>query len=123
MSCSCSNGWLDLFTCFSGCLLLQALETKAGGSSLAARLELLSGAVTQLVMDHVSQALFNADRLALGMHMAHNLAPHMLQPQDWDIFLGNSVSEGELPKPLLQVVLCLYQCFYCNTIAGLNRDI
>lgn len=74
---------------------LQALQTKSGGSSLAARLEVLSSAITQLVMDHVSQALFNADRLPLGMHMARSLAPHLMQPQDWDIFLGKSA--GGIP--------------------------
>lgn len=75
------------------CLLAQALQTRSGGASLAARLELLSKAVTQLMMDHVSQALFNADQLAHGMHMARSLAPHLLQPQGWDIFLGNAVGE------------------------------
>ena len=72
-------------------LSLQALQNGTGGSSLAARLEVLSNSVTQSVMAHVGQVLFNADRLACGMHMARSLAPHLFQPQDWDLFLGNSL--------------------------------
>jgi len=53
----------------------------------------LSTALTQLVVDHVSQALYNADRLAFGMHMAYNLIPHLFQSTEWDLFLGNAVGE------------------------------
>ena len=42
-------------------------------------------------MDHVSQALFNSDRLAFGMHLAYNLVPHLFQAVEWDLFLGNAV--------------------------------
>lgn len=52
---------------------------------------MLSTALTQLVVDYVSQALFHADRLAFAMHTAYNLIPHLFQPTEWDLFLGNAV--------------------------------
>ena len=82
------------------CLFTQALQTSSAGSSLAARLEVLSNAITQLVMDHVSQALFNADRLPLGMHMARSLAPQLFQPQDWSIFLGKANGRAQVKSAM-----------------------
>lgn len=72
---------------------LQALET---GSNASNRLSLLSTTLTQLVTDYVSQALFNADRLAFGMHLAHGLVPHLFQSTEWDLFLGNAIGKSWL---------------------------
>ncbi|KAL0028751.1 hypothetical protein WJX79_004868 [Trebouxia sp. C0005] len=50
-------------------------------------------------MDHVSQALFNSDRLAFGMHLAYNLVPHLFQAVEWDLFLGNAVGTTQAGRP------------------------
>jgi len=69
----------------------QALQSGASTGNLSSHLAALSTALTQLVMDHVSQALFNSDRLAFGMYLAYNLVPHLFQAVEWDLFLGNAV--------------------------------
>lgn len=75
---------------------LQALDTGATGSNASSRLSFLSTTLTQLVTDYVSQALFNVDRLAFGMHLAHGLVPHLFQATEWDLFLGNAVGKSWL---------------------------
>ena len=75
---------------------LQALETGTTGSNASSRLLFLSTTLTRLVTDYVSQALFNADRLAFGMHLAHGLVPHLFQATEWDLFLGNAIGKGKL---------------------------
>ena len=77
-------------------VMLQALETGTAGGNASSRLSTLSASLTQLVTDYVSQALFNADRLAFGMHLAHSLVPHLFQAAQWDLFLGNTVGMCQL---------------------------
>lgn len=72
---------------------MQALETGTAGGKASSRLSFLSTTLTQLVTDYVSQALFNADRLAFGVHLAHGLLPHLFQATEWDLFLGNALGE------------------------------
>ena len=68
----------------------------------------MSAALTQLVMDHVSQALFSADRLPFAIHLTHSLVPYLFQPTEWDVFLGNAVGKASstnvtkdvLPRPV-----------------------
>ena len=77
-------------------MALQALETGTAGGNASSRLSVLSTTLTQLVTDYVSQALFNADRLAFGMHLAHGLVPHLFQATEWDLFLGNAIGNLQL---------------------------
>lgn len=75
---------------------MQALGTGTAGASASARLYALSTTLTQLVTDYVSQALFNEDRLAFGMHLAHGLLPHLFQATEWDLFLGKAIGKSRL---------------------------
>ena len=94
---------------------LQALEAGTAGGNASSRLSFLSTTLTQLVTDSVSQALFNADRLAFGVHLAHGLLPHLFQATEWDLFLGNALGEwfrGPLPwvgvVPEVYRAMCIY---------------
>lgn len=84
---------------------MQALETGTTGGNASSRLSVLSTTLTQLVTDYVSQALFNADRLAFGMHLAHGLVPHLFQATEWDLFLGNAIGKSQLNSPHMFTLL------------------
>ena len=64
----------------------------------------MSAALTQLIVDHVSQALFNADRLAFAIHLTHSLVPHLFQPIEWDVFLGNAVGKPSFSYAMQHVL-------------------
>ncbi|KAL0047749.1 hypothetical protein WJX82_010930, partial [Trebouxia sp. C0006] len=80
-------------------LFSKALQSSTSSGNLSSHLTALSTALTQLVMDHVSQALFNSDRLAFGMHLAYNLVPHLFQAVEWDLFLSNAVGTAQGGRP------------------------
>ena len=87
-------------------VVCQALQTGSAGDKVDSHLAVLSTNLTQLVVEHVSQALFNSDRLVFGMHMAYNLVPHLFQATEWALFLGNVV--GERPSLLvLHHIACM----------------
>ena len=90
--------------CVKCFVVQQALQSGTSSGNLTSHLAALSTALTQLVMDHVSQALFNSDRLAFGMHLAYNLVPHLFQSVEWDLFLGNAVGT------MLVCIVCACLC-------------
>jgi ABC-type spermidine/putrescine transport system permease subunit II len=103
----------------------QALQSGTSSGNLSSHLAALSTALTQLVMDHVSQALFNSDRLAFGMHLAYNLVPHLFQAVEWDLFLSNAVgmmlsSCGVWLAACLHCV-CMFVCGMTHTCEGMSR--
>lgn len=55
--------------------------------NVSSRIAVLNDALLELVFNYVSRALFNADRLTLGMHMAYNMAGGV-KPEEWNFFLG-----------------------------------
>lgn len=99
-------------------MVQQALQSSVSSGNLSSHLAALSTALTQLVMDHVSQALFNSDRLAFGMHLAYNLVPHLFQASEWDLFLGNAVG-----MMLSSCRVCLAACLHrvCMFVFGLTH--
>ena len=75
------------------CVGFQALPSTPAQGSISSQLGAMSAALSQLIVDYASQALFNADRLAFAMHLAYSLVPHLFQPTEWDVFLGNAVGK------------------------------
>jgi hypothetical protein len=55
---------------------------------VSSRIAILNDALLELVFNYVSRALFNQDRLTLGMHMACHLMAGVAKPEEWSFFLG-----------------------------------
>mmetsp|Transcript_9476 Transcript_9476/g.27062 ORF Transcript_9476/g.27062 Transcript_9476/m.27062 type:complete len:1740 (-) Transcript_9476:175-5394(-) len=70
----------------------RALKAEDHSTDIGSRLAVLNAALLRLVYGYVSRYLFNADRLTLGMHMAHHLAPDQFQGEEWDLFVGKLVA-------------------------------
>ncbi|KAG1663699.1 hypothetical protein FOA52_013267 [Chlamydomonas sp. UWO 241] len=64
-------------------------EESAPGVNVTARIAVLNDTLVSLVINHVSRALFNNDRLTFGMHMACHMAGQgAVSPEEWNFFLG-----------------------------------
>ena len=62
--------------------------------NVSSRIAVLNDALLELVFNYVSRALFNADRLTLGMHMACHMGAGGVKAEEWDFFLGEGM-QGE----------------------------
>lgn len=76
--------FLDLFN--------RALEAEHHSTDVGSRLAVLSAVLVKMVYGYVSRYVFNADRLTLGMHMAHQLSPEHFQDEEWNLFVGKLVA-------------------------------
>ena len=70
----------------------RALNAEDHSTDIGSRLAVLNATLLRLVYGYVSRYLFNADRLTLGMHMAHHLAGDQFQGEEWDLFIGKLVA-------------------------------
>lgn len=57
------------------------------------RVQALGVSLKLLVLQYVTRSLFKADRLMFGMHMLHCLHPQLFQPNEWEFFIGELVSD------------------------------
>eukprot|EP00955_Chlamydomonas_euryale_P062254 358327-Chlamydomonas_euryale.AAC.1 len=72
-------------------LFKAALSADSPPGDVAARIAVLRDSLVDLTVNYVSRALFNADRLTFGMHMAcHMAGTGAVSPEEWNFFLGKA---------------------------------
>lgn len=71
------------------------LQTDTAGASDEERIGSLSDDLVLAVFHYVSRSLFKADRLMFGLHMIHCMKPGLFQPNEWQFFTGELVTDGD----------------------------
>ena len=85
--------FLELFSAALGASPGAGGGESGSGSGSGGRIADLERTLTRIVVHSVSGALFKADRLTFGAHLAHGLRSDLFGVGEWELFLGHRVAD------------------------------